>query len=248
MSLRLLIILLLITLSPHGRAGEVRAAVAANFSVPVQAIARSFETDSGHTLKLSFGSTGKFYSQIKAGAPFDVLLAADDETPARMAGEGLADPGSRFTYAIGRLALWSKNPGYVDAGGDVLRSRFGKLAIANPRLAPYGLAARETLAGLGLWDGVRDRVVMGESITQTLQFIDTGNADLGFIALSQIMKDGKLGEGSAWLVPPHLYRPLRQDAVVLAHPSDKAAAEAFLKYLKSEKARAVIRGFGYALP
>jgi molybdate transport system substrate-binding protein len=229
-------------------AGEVRAAVAANFTVPMQKIAESFQADTGHTVKLSFGSTGKFYSQVKNGAPFDVLLAADDTTPARMAKEGLAEPASQFTYAIGKLVLWSKKPGLVDGNGQVLKGRFDKLAIANPKLAPYGLAAQEALEKLGLWSGLQDRIVMGESISQTMQFADTGNADMAFIALSQTIKDGKTIDGSQWLVPAALYTPIRQDAVVLAAAQDKAAAEAFTKYLKGAKAVAVIKGFGYGLP
>jgi molybdate transport system substrate-binding protein len=230
----------------HADAGEVRAAVAANFSVPAKTIAEQFQVDTGHTVKLSYGSTGKFYSQIKSGAPFDVLLAADDETPRKMAKEGLGDAASEFTYAIGKLVLWSKKPGFVDAGGHVLQSKFDKLAIANPKLAPYGLAAQETLESLGFWAGVQGRIVMGESIGQTLQFADTGNADLAFIALSQTI--AKPGPGSSWVVPKHLYNPIRQDAIILAHPQDKAAAEAFLKYLKGAKAALVIKAYGYERP
>lgn len=228
-------------------AGEVRAAVAANFTAPAKLIAEQFQTDTGHTVKLSFGSTGKFYAQIKAGAPFDVFLAADDTTPAKVAKEGLGDGTSEFTYAVGKLVLWSKKPGFVDAKGDVLKGKFDKLAIANPKLAPYGLAAQETMEKMGLWAGLQDRIVMGESISQTLQFADTGNADMAFIALSQTIKDGKPVEGSQWVVPAALYTPIRQDAILLAAPQDKAAAEAFLKYLKSPKAIAVIRSFGYDL-
>ncbi len=228
-------------------AGEVRAAVAANFTAPAKLIAEQFQTDTGHTVKLSFGSTGKFYAQIKAGAPFDVFLAADDTTPAKVAKEGLGDGASEFTYAVGKLVLWSKKPGFVDAKGDVLKGKFDKLAIANPKLAPYGLAAQETMEKMGLWAGLQDRIVMGESISQTLQFADTGNADMAFIALSQTIRDGKPVEGSQWVVPAALYTPIRQDAILLAAPQDKAAAEAFLKYLKSPKAIAVIRSFGYDL-
>ena len=230
----------------HADAGEIRVAVAANFTVPVQSIVEQFQADTGHTVKLSFGSTGKFYSQIKNGAPFDVLLAADDETPRKLAKEGLADAASEFTYAIGKLVLWSKKPGYVDGQGLVLQGKFDKLAIANPKLAPYGLAAQEALEGLKLWNGVKDRIVMGESITQTMQFADTGNADMAFVALSQTA--GKPGVGSSWVVPQHLYNSIRQDATLLAKPQDKLAAEAFLKYLKSARASAVIKRFGYELP
>lgn len=229
-------------------AGEVRAAVAANFTVPAQKIAEQFQADTGHSVKLSYGSTGKFYSQIKNGAPFDVLLAADDTTPEKLGKEGLGDTASRFTYAIGTLVLWSRKPGYVDDKGLVLQGKFDKLAIANPRLAPYGVAAQETLEGLGLWGGVQNRIVMGENITQTQQFAGTGNADMAFIALSQTIKDGKAIEGSQWVVPKHLYTPIRQDAILLNSVQDKAATEDFMKYLKGAKAIAVIRSFGYDLP
>lgn len=229
-------------------AGEVRTAVAANFTVPVKKIAELFQADTGHTIKASFGSTGKLYSQIAAGAPFDVLLAADDTTPEKIGKEGLGNPASRFTYAIGTLVLWSKKPGFVDAKGHALQGKFDKLSIANPKLAPYGAAAQETLEGLGLWNGIKSRLVMGESISQTMQFADTGNADMAFIALSQTIKDGKTIDGSQWVVPKHLYNPIRQDAIILASAQDKEAAEAFMKYLKSPKAIAVIKSFGYDLP
>lgn len=232
----------------HADAGEVRVAVAANFTAPMKQIAALFQADTGHTVQASYGATGKFYAQIRNGAPYDVLLAADDTTPARMATEGLADPASRFTYAVGKLALWSKKPGYVDAKGDVLKGPFDKLAIANPKLAPYGVAAQETLQKLGLWSSVQSRIVMGENITQTLQFADSGAADLAFVAMSQTVKDGKPVGGSVWAVPQALYTPIRQDAVVLAQPQDKAAAVAFMNYLKSPKAVTVIRSFGYDLP
>jgi molybdate transport system substrate-binding protein len=232
----------------HADAGEVRAAVAANFTAPMKQIAAMFHADTGHTVQASFGSTGKFRTQISNGAPYDVLLAADDTTPANMAAEGLANPASRFTYAVGKLALWSKTPGYVDGKGDVLKGPFNKLAIANPRLAPYGVAAQETLQKLGLWAQVQPRIVMGESITQTLQFADSGAADLAFVAMSQTLKDGKPVGGSVWIVPQALYAPIRQDAVLLAKPQDRAAAVAFLNYLKSAKAVTVIRSFGYDLP
>ncbi len=229
-------------------AGEVRAAVAANFTVPVQKIAEQFQADTGHSVKVSYGSTGKFYSQIRNGAPFDVLLAADDTTPDRIGKEGLGDAASRFTYAIGKLVLWSKKPGYVDARGEILRGKFDKLAIANPRLAPYGVAAQETLESLGLWSGLQGRIVMGESISQTQQFADSGNADLAFIALSQTLKDGKTIEGSQWVVPGHLFNPIRQDAIMLTSVQDREATEAFMKYLKGAKAIAIIKSFGYDLP
>jgi molybdate transport system substrate-binding protein len=245
---RFFIALSVLMFSVSSHAGEVRAAVAANFTGPAKLIAEQFQADTGHSVKLSYGSTGKFYSQIKAGAPFDVFLAADDTTPEKVAKDGLGDSANRFTYAIGTLVLWSRKPGYVDDKGHVLQGKFDKLAIANPRLAPYGVAAQETLEGLGLWNGVKDRIVMGENITQTWQFAGTGNADLAFVALSQTIKDGKTIEGSQWVVPKHLYTPIRQDAIILNSVQDKAAAEAFMKYMKSSRATAIIKSFGYDLP
>jgi len=245
---RLLIALSVLMFSVSSHAGDVRAAVAANFAEPVKLIAEQFEADTGHSVKLSYGSTGKFYSQIRAGAPYDVFLSADDTTPEKVAKDGLGDSASRFTYAIGTLVLWSRKPGYVDDRGHVLRGNFDKLAIANPRLAPYGVAAREVLQGMGLWASVKDRIVMGDNITQTWQFAGTGNADLAFVALSQVLPGGKTPEGSRWIVPKHLYTPIRQDAILLNGAKDRAAAVAFLQYLKSPAARAVIQRFGYELP
>ena len=230
------------------RAGEVQVAVAANFALPMQQIAAGFEKDTGHKALISTGATGKFYAQIKNGAPFQVLLAADDETPAKLEVEGLGVKGSRFTYALGRLVLWSAKTGFVDEGGKVLQSeRFNKLALANPKLAPYGAAAVEALERLGLFSAVEPKFVQGENIAQTYQFAASGNADLGFVALSQVSKNGKLTGGSAWVVPADLHAPIRQDAVLLAPGADSAAARALLKYLQGDAARAVIRSFGYDL-
>ena len=229
-------------------ADEVQVAVAANFTAPMQRIAADFEKETGHKAQLAFGATGKFYAQIKNGAPFEVLLAADDETPGKLARENAAVPDSRFTYAIGTLVLWSSRPGYVDDQGDVLRrGDFAHLAIANPKLAPYGQAAVEAMSALKLNEALTPKLVQGENIGQTFQFVSTGNAELGFIALSQVMKDGKIGEGSAWIVPGNLHQPIRQEAVLLLPGKDRPAAAALLKYLRSEKARTVIRSFGYAL-
>ncbi len=230
-------------------AGEVSAAVASNFSAPMEQIAALFQQQSGHTVKLSFGSTGKFYAQIKGGAPFDVFFAADSATPQRLEDEGLTVGGSRFVYALGKLVLWSAQHGYVDDKGEVLRKGgYNKLAIADPKLAPYGMAAKETLEKMTLWDTVQGKLVMGENITQAWQFAATGNAELAFIALSQITKDGRVSAGSWWLVPSNLYSPIRQSAVLLSGAKDKAAAQAFLDFLKGEKAAAIIRSFGYDLP
>jgi molybdate transport system substrate-binding protein len=229
------------------RAAEVQVAVAANFAAPMQIIAESFEKDTGHKARLAFGSTGRFYAQIRNGAPFDVLLSADDETPAKLVQEGAAEAASRFTYAIGSLVLWSAKPGFVDATGDVLRrGAYGKLALANPKTAPYGRAAIETLTRLGLMATAQPRFVQGENIAQTYQFVSSGNAELGFVALSQVMKDGKVTEGSAWVVPAELHEPIRQDAVLLTTGRGNAAARALLEYLKGDKAKTAIRAFGYA--
>ena len=231
---------------PGAFAAEVQVAVAANFTAPMQKIAADFEKDTGHQARLAFGSTGKFYAQIRNGAPFEVFLSADDETPARLEREGLAVAGSRFTYSIGQLALWSARPGYVDDKGEVLRQgAFAHLALANPKLAPYGAAALETLNRLGLLTSLQARFVQGENIAQTFQFVSTGNAELGFVALSQVSEGGKLKAGSAWIVPPAMHAPIRQDAVVLLRGRDNPAALALMKYMKSDKARAIISAYGY---
>ncbi|MDO8990671.1 MAG: molybdate ABC transporter substrate-binding protein [Sideroxyarcus sp.] len=230
-------------------AGEVTAAVAANFTAPMQQIAELFRKETGHTVKLSFGSSGKFYAQIQNGAPFDVLLAADEKNPKLLEQEGLAVKDSRFVYALGKLVLWSAKPGFVDDKGAVLsKGNYTKISYADPKLAPYGLAAQETLQKMNLWDKVQGKLVTGESITQTYQFAATGNAEMAFIALSQITKDGKVSEGSWWIVPADMYTPIRQSAVQLSAARDPAAAKAFMAFLKSEKALTVIRSFGYGLP
>ena len=229
-------------------ADEVQVAVAANFTAPMQKIAAEFEKDTGHKAQLAFGSTGKFYAQIRNGAPFEILLAADDTTPEKLEKEGAAVAGSRFTYAIGKLALWSSKAGFVDDKGEVLKKgEFKHVSIANPKLAPYGAAAIETLTALKLLDAIQPKFVQGENIAQTHQFVATGNAELGFVALSQVMKDGKISEGSGWIVPSSLHQPIRQDAVLLTNGKGKPAAEALMKYLAGEKAKAVIQSFGYAL-
>ena len=188
--------------SGFASADEVQVAVAANFTAPMKMIAAEFEKDSGHKVQLSFGSTGKLYAQIKNGAPFEVMLAADEKTPAKLEKEGAGVAGSRFTYAIGKLVLWSPKPGYVDEKGEVLaKGDFKHVSIANPKLAPYGVAAIETLTALKLLESIEPKLVQGENIAQTHQFVATGNAELGFVALSQVMKGGKISEGSAWVIP-----------------------------------------------
>jgi molybdate transport system substrate-binding protein len=229
-------------------ADEVQVAVAANFTAPIQAIAKDFEKDTGHKLVASFGATGQFYTQIKNGAPFEVFLSADDSTPAKLEQEGEIVKGSRFTYAIGTLALWSAKEGYVDDKGEVLKAnQFAHLSIANPKAAPYGLAATQVLDKLGLTEATQPKIVEGQSITQAYQFVSTGNAELGFVALSQIYKDDKLTSGSAWIVPANLHEPIKQDAVILNKGKDNAAAKALVEYLKGPKAAAVIKSFGYQL-
>lgn len=229
-------------------AAEVSVAVAANFTTPMQKIAQMFEQDTGNKAVLAFGSTGNLYAQIKNGAPFQILLAADDETPARIEKENLGVANSRFTYATGKLVLWSKQPSMVDDKGDVLRNgKFARIAVANPKLAPYGAAAIETMSKLGLLDSLKPKFVQGENITQTYQFVATENAQLGFVALSQVFADGRLKEGSAWIVPADLHQPIKQDAVLLIGGKDNAAATALLDYLRTEKAKTVIRSFGYDL-
>lgn len=230
-------------------ADEVQVAVAANFSTPMQRIAADFERETGHKAQLSIGSTGKFYAQIKNGAPFEVLLAADEATPKRLEAEGAAVAGTRLAYAIGQLVLWSARPGFVDGAGDVLRKGdFRHLAIANPKTAPYGAAAVQTLEALKLFDALAPRFVQGENIAQTQQFVATGNAELGFVALSQVWRAGGIAEGSGWIVPAGLHAPIRQDAVLLAPGRDRPAAIALLRFLRGEPAQRVIREFGYALP
>lgn len=230
------------------RAADVTVAVAANFAAPMQRIAAAFERDTGHRARLAVGSTGKFEAQIRHGAPFQVLLAADAETPARLERDGLAAAGTRFTYATGRLVLWSAQPGAVDREGAVLRTgRIERLALADPKLAPYGAAAIQTLAALDLLPAVAPQFVQGENIAQAHHFVASGNATLGFVAMSQVFADGKLVQGSAWVVPASLHAPLRQDAVLLRAGQGHAAAAALLAYLRGEKARAIIRAAGYEL-
>ncbi|PTR24443.1 molybdate ABC transporter substrate-binding protein [Pseudomonas sp. GV085] len=230
------------------QADEVQVAVAANFTAPIQAIAADFEKDTGHKLVTSFGATGQFYTQIKNGAPFEVFLSADDSTPQKLEAEGDSVKGSRFTYAVGTLALWSAKEGYVDAKGDVLKkNEYQHLSIANPKAAPYGLAATQVLAREGLTDKVKDKIVEGQNITQAYQFVSTGNAELGFVALSQIYKDGKITSGSAWIVPATLHDPIKQDAVILNKGKDNPAAKALVDYLKGPKAAAVIKSYGYEI-
>jgi molybdate transport system substrate-binding protein len=232
------------------RAAEVSVAVASNFAAPMERLVPLFQKESGHTVKVSTGASGKLYAQIRSGAAFDAFLSADEEMPKQLMQDGLAVSGSRFVYATGRLVLWSAQPGLVDEKGAVLnKGNFNMLAIANPRFSPYGVAAKETLTKLTMWNSIQEKLDMRENVAQTYQLAAAEKDDLAFIALSQVMRDGKVtGRGSWWLVPPELHKPIRQSAVLLSHAKDQAATKEFLAFLKSEKARAVMRGFGYEVP
>jgi len=243
---RLASLIAVLTVVGTAHAGEVQVAVAANFAGPMEKLAAEFQRDTGHKAVLATGATGKFYAQIRNGAPFEVLLAADDETPARLETEGHAVAGSRFTYAVGRLVLWSAREGVVDANGNVLKTGgYQHLAIANPKTAPYGAAAVATLRKLGLYETLQQRIVRGENIAQAWQFASTGNAELGFVAQAQVWRDGKFTAGSGWIVPATMHAPIRQDAALLARGAQNPAARALLDYLRTDKAKAVIRSFGY---
>jgi molybdate transport system substrate-binding protein len=243
---RLACLLALVTCLGTAHAGEVQVAVAANFAAPMEKLAEQFQKDTGHKAILASGATGKFYAQIRHGAPFEVLLSADDETPARLEAEGHAVANSRFTYAVGRLVLWSAKSGYVDAGGAVLKTgNFKHLAIANPKTAPYGAAAVAAIAKLGLTARLQPRLVQGENIAQAWQFASTGNAELGFVARSQVWRDGAFTTGSGWIVPASMHAPIRQDAALLTRGAKNPAATALLQYLRTDKAKAMIRSFGY---
>lgn len=229
-------------------AAEAQIAVAANFAEPIRAIAAVLEKTTGHTIKITTGATGNLYAQIRNGAPFDVLLAADITTPEKLETEGLTQPGSRFTYATGKLVVWSANPTRVDAQGAVLKApNLGKVAYANPKIAPYGAAAVQTMNRLGLAAALAPKLVQGESIGQTFNFVYSGNADVGFVAMSQVLAGGKLKSGSMWEIPQNLYDPLEQGAVVLQRASGNEAAQALVTLLKSPNIKALIRSYGYTL-
>jgi molybdate transport system substrate-binding protein len=240
-----LLVLVAASIAGPGSAGaaEVAVAVAANFTAPAKDIAAQFHDATGNDALLSFGSSGEFMTQIEHGAPFDVLLSADSDRPQKAEQSGLAVSGTRFTYAIGRLALWSKQPGLVDPAGDVLKhGTFNKISIADPKVAPYGAAAVEAMQKLGVWDLLQPKLVQGTSIAQAQEFVKSGAADLGFVALSQIITDKS---GSHWLVPQTLYSPINQDAVLLKRGAANPAAKAFLDFLHGSAAKVIIRGYGY---
>ena len=227
-------------------AAELRVAVASNFTRAMTSLAQQFEKDTGHKVKLVFGSTGKHYAQIRNGAPFDAFFAADKKRPQLLEDEGLAVPGSRFNYALGKLVLWSPEAGYVDPAGKVLSDgNYYHLAIANPKLAPYGRAAKEVLQSHGLWNSLKDKAVRGENIGQAFQFVNSGNAELGFVAYSQIKQPAQAIVGSYWEVPQSLYTPIEQQAVLL---KDNKATRDFISYVRSKPALEIIQNYGYDAP
>jgi molybdate transport system substrate-binding protein len=229
----------------RAEAAQVQVAVAANFTEPAREIAALFKRKTGNDALLSFGASGVFYAQISHGAPFQILLSADQERPKQAVENGYGVPGSRFTYAIGKLALWSKVID-VSKGDEALKSgAISKLSIANPKSAPYGAAAIETMKALGVYDKLEPKIVQGTSIAQAFEFVDTKNAEAGFVALSQLYR---MKEGTRWVVPAQLYAPIRQDAVLLKNAERDEAAQAFLAFLKGPEARAIVERFGYALP
>lgn len=240
--------LLFLTMYPAASAAEeIHVAVASNFLATLNEIVNHFERDTGHTAAVSSGSSGKLYAQIKNGAPFDVFFSADVTRPKLMEEEGVAVQGSRFTYAVGRLALWGPGPTMIKGDGTsmLLSDHVEHVAIANPKTAPYGTAAKEVLQALGLWEGLQNRLVRGENVGQTFHFVFSKNAQLGFVALSQVLEVD--GAGSRWDVPAHLYTPLRQQAVLLRNGQRNKGARAFLDYVKGATSGNIIERFGYGL-
>lgn len=232
--------------SPPLLADEVLVAVASNFIQPMKVIAERFEAETGHEAKLAFGSSGKLFAQIRHGAPFDVFLSADKDKVTRLLERDLAVKGSEFIYARGRLVLWSAKEGVVDEKGDVLKQDgFDYLAVANPKLAPYGAAAQAVLKRLGLDESLESNKVVGENIAQTFQFVQTGNAQLGFVAWSQVKGLEASKQGSQWLIPANCYPPIEQYAVILKSSSDKPAANALTEFIQRESSQELIRSFGY---
>lgn len=244
----ILLAIYLLSICLSADAESTLVAVAANFTKPMTEIATEFEKTTGHSAKLAFGASGKFVAQFENGAPFEVFLSADEKNPLKLEQIGLTVVGSRFTYAIGKLALWSSNADTVDAEGQVLANgNFNHLALADPKLAPYGAAALEVLKNKGLLEKLQSKFVQGENIAQTHEFINSGAAELGFIALSQISENGKITTGSAWIVPDSLYTPILQDAVLLKSGAANPAAVSLMEFLKSAPALVIIRKYGYDL-
>ena len=226
------------------RAGTTNIAVAANFTDAAKEIASAFKAKSGHEAILSFGASGQIYTQIQQSAPYKVFLSADDERPKKLAEEGLAIQGSRFTYAIGKLVLWSKDQDLIKGEETLKANAFSKLSIANPSAAPYGAAAIEVLEALNLYGTIKTKIVMGNTIAQAFQFVETGNAEIGFVSLSQITGNKA---GSRWMVPQSLYTPIRQDAILLKNGETDDASREFISFLKGPEARAIIEKYGYVM-
>lgn len=237
-------LLLAATGGTAAEAGQTNVAVAANFTEAAREIGAAFKKRTGHDAVLSFGSSGQLYTQIAQDAPFQIMLSADEDRPGKLVRDGLAVPGSRFTYAVGKLVLWSRTIDVVKGEETLKSGAFNKISIANPTAAPYGAAAIEVMKALGIYDRLQPKIVQGNSIAQAFQFIDTTNAELGFVALSQLAGNAS---GSRWLAPQHLYTPIRQDAVLLKKAETHDAAVAFMTFLKSPEARAIIQKFGYAI-
>lgn len=236
-------------LTPSVWAATTLVAIASNFTKPMTEIAVAFEKATGHSANLSFGASGKFTAQLENGGPFEVFLSADDKNPKKLVKDGFAVADSQFTYAIGKLVLWSATPNYVDDQGLILsKGSFKHIALADPKLAPYGAAAVELMQGMGIYDKLQPLFVQGENIAQTQQFISTGNAELGFLALSQVIENGKIASGSAWVVPADKYKAILQDAILLKTGAENPAALALMKFLKSPEALTIIRKYGYELP
>jgi molybdate transport system substrate-binding protein len=248
---RLIIAAWLIVLAPNTWAATTLVAVASDFTKPMTEIAAEFEKVTGHTAKLSFGSSGKAFAQIQSGGPFEVYLSASEEYPLELEKSGHVVTGSRFVYAVGKLVLWSAKPGYVDDKGEILKiGNFKHIALADPTHAPYGVVAEDVMKNLGVLDQLRPLFVMGENISQTFQFVSTGNAELGFIAFAQVidLKSGKIGSGSGWIIPDNLHGPFNQTAVLLKKGTENPAALALMDFLKSPPALAIIEKYGFGLP
>lgn len=242
-AIRFVALVLAVVLAAPVQAETALIAAAANFAEPLNRLSEAFAAATGHRIEISTGSTGTLAQQIRNGAPFTLFLAADEERPAELEAEGLTVPGTRFTYAVGRLVLWGPDPRWLAARPATALTDPGlrHLAIANPKLAPYGRAAEETLTALGLWEAVQAKLVRGENIAQTFQFVASGNAELGFVALSQVLHRS----GSRWEVPQDLHTPIRQQVVLLQPGKGNTAAKAFLDFLRSEAGKAIIRDAGY---
>lgn len=245
---RTVITLALLLFGQASWSATVLVAVAANFSKPMTEIVSQFEKATGHSVKLSFGSSGKFVSQLENGGPFEVLLSADEKGPEKLEQAGLTVPNTRFVYALGKLVLWSSKPNFVDDKGKILMtSNFKHLALADPKVAPYGAAAIDVLKKMKLLEKLQPLFVQGENIAQTYQFISTANAELGFLALSQVIENGKIVGGSSWIIPDNLHAPIRQGAVLMKKGAENPAARALIDYLKSIPALAIINKYGYDL-